>query len=58
MADREASFDRTSSELTVRQNAVTWALRTATVGEDVNLIVARAQSYENYVLGALLQSDK
>lgn len=37
-----------------RENAMGWAMRTATLGEDAMAILARAQLYEEYVLGPLV----
>ena len=35
-----------------RENALQWALQTATLGEDPMAILARAQLYEEYILAA------
>jgi hypothetical protein len=42
---------RLKREGITRENAMTWAMRTATIGEDCMAILARAQLYEEYILG-------
>lgn len=44
--------DRARADEVMRENALQWALHTANVGEDPMLILARAQLYEEYLLGA------
>ncbi len=57
MTDRTISSDGAVSELAVKQNAMAWALRTSTMGEEPEQIVARAKLYEEYVLGSFLDGE-
>lgn len=39
-----------------RENAMHWAMQTATLGEDAMAILARAQIYEDYILAETAES--
>lgn len=44
---------RERAEGIARENAMAWAMQTALTGEDPMAILARAQLYEEYVLGPI-----